>query len=177
MDSLEPRQRRCLAYKRLAILASVFVLTAISALATPASASSPSVRFDATLTGTVTGGGGWCCGTFIDFEGSAVVKGVGAVEFTGHRLSGCLFGFPTMPCFRRLDLMLVARNGDQLVIRGNNEWVFPIDPVPQVTTWSVDKTSSTGRFADFAASGTYTFEFLYPDALVTLSGTMQPAGD
>jgi hypothetical protein len=83
MDSLDSRKRRCLVYRRLAVLASVLALTAISAMATPASAGSPSVRLSSTFTGTVTGGGAWCCGTFFNFEGSAAVMGVGAVESPG----------------------------------------------------------------------------------------------
>jgi hypothetical protein len=171
------RKARSLKHGRLAILACVVAVTAISAVATPAAASSDSVKLDATLTGTVTGGVGWCCGTGITFEGSGVVMRVGAVEFTGGRLSGCAFPFDETPCFRRLNLTLVARNGDQLAIRGSNDWTFPVDPPPQVTTWSVDQTSSTGRFADFAASGTYTFEFLNPGVRVTLSGAMEATSD
>jgi len=76
-----------------------------------------------------------------------------------------------------LDLVLVARNGDQLAISGNNDWLRPVDPAPEVTTWSVDQTRSTGRLADFAASGTYTFELVDATAVVTLSGARQPADD
>jgi hypothetical protein len=179
MDSLDSRKRRCLMYRRIAVLASVFALTAISAMATPASAGSASVRLSSTFTGAVTGGGAWCCGTFFNFEGSATVMGVGAVEFTGHRLAGCSDPLPLpTTCLRRLDLMLVARNGDQLAISGNNDWLRPVDPAPEVTTWIVDQTRSTGRFADFAASGTYTFELVDATAVVvTLSGVRQPADD
>ena len=175
MGSLEFRKGRSMTRSRLAIVACVLALGAISAVATPTAASSPSVRFDATLAGTATGGFGWCCGTHIDFQGSGVVMGVGAVEFTGGRRSGCLnpLVFDPTLCFRTLDLMLVARNGDRLAIRGNNEWLLQIESPPLVTTWSVDQTNSTGRFADFAASGTYTFT-ADQGVLVTLSGTRQP---
>jgi hypothetical protein len=163
-------------YKGLAILACALAVTVISAAATPASASSVPVRFEATLTGVATGGGGWCCGTFLEFRGSGVVMGVGAVAFTGRRLSGCVFPFvDTAPCFRTLDLLLVSPNGDRLAIRGHDEWQFPVDPPPQVTTWSVDQANSTGRFADFAASGTYTYA-VDGSVLITLSGTRRPGG-
>jgi hypothetical protein len=156
---------------RLAILGTVFALTAIVAPTTPASASSPSVGLNATVTGTVTGGTAWCCGRRLDFQGSAVVMGIGRVEFSGTWLGGCSFPTLPTPCFRRLDLALVARNGDRLAISGNDEWVRPFDPEPQATTWSVDQTSSSGRFADFAASGTYTFAFDATTVVVTLAGT------
>jgi hypothetical protein len=161
-------------------LVCIVAVAAISAAAAPASANSAPVRFDATLVATTTGGGGWCCGTFVDFEGTGMIMGVGAVEFTGRRMSGC---FPSPPsdtaaCFRTLDLTLVARNGDTLVIRGNNEWLFPVEPPPQVTTWSVDEASSTGRFVDLAASGTYTFVAEFGvGVVITLSGTRHSPSD
>jgi hypothetical protein len=165
-------------YSRLAVLASVVALTALLPVATPASASSPPLKFDATLTGTVTGGTAWCCGKSLVFQGSAVVMGVGAVEFTGGWLGGCSFFTLPTPCFRRLGLVLVARNGDQLSLRGSDEWVLPFDPAPQATTWTDDHANSTGRFADFSASGTYTFEEDLEGLTVTisLSGTRQRGG-
>ena len=144
-------------YRRLGVLACVFAIAALALAVTPATPSSASAKLDATLSGNITGGAGWCCGESIDFEGSAVVMGIGKVDFAGHWLGGCsFFSLPT-PCFRRLDLALVARNGDRLVLRGNNEWTHPVDPAPTVTTWATDPTGSTGRFAGHTASGTYVF--------------------
>jgi hypothetical protein len=56
MGSLELRKSRSMTRSRLAIVACVLALGAISAVAAPTAASSPSVRFDATLAGTATGG-------------------------------------------------------------------------------------------------------------------------
>jgi hypothetical protein len=162
--------------RRLAVVASLLAVTAVVPAATPASAGSPSTKVDATLEGSVTGGGAWCCGHFLDFQGSAVMMGAGTVAFTGSWLGGCSFPTLPTPCFRRLDLLLVARNGDQLALRGRNEWTLPSEPAPQATTWGVDQTNSTGRFADFSASGIYTFDEGVGSSTVTisLSGTRQP---
>ena len=175
MGSLGLGKRRG-THARLAFIACVFGFAAISIGASPAATHSPSLRFEATLAGTTTWWTGWCCGTVIEFRGTGTVMGVGAVEFTGRRLSGC--EFPPVSgstrCFRTLDLSLVARNGDRLGIRGNDEWLNPIESPPQVTSWRVDQSNSTGRFADFAASGTYTFA---ADAdqgvLIALTGVRQ----
>jgi hypothetical protein len=160
------------AYRLLGILACLFAVTAITVAATHASASAAAPRLDASLTGTATGGGSWCCGSFTEFQGSGVVMGVGAVDFTGTFRAGCdnpLIFDPAL-CFRMLDLLLVARNGDTLAVQGDDRWLLGT-AAPQVTTWSVDETSSTGRFAGFAASGTYVFAVESPGVSITLSGS------
>jgi hypothetical protein len=140
---------------RIGVLLSVLAVATLTPTATPASSGAATARFDASLTATPTGGTGWCCGSLVEFEGNGVVPSVGALEFTGRWLHGCSFAFLPTPCFRRLDLVLVARNGDALTIRGDNEWTYPLDAAPQTLTWSSDPVSSSGRFADLIASGTY----------------------
>jgi hypothetical protein len=172
------RKGRSPACRLLGILACLCAVTAITAAATPAPASAASPRLDATLTGTVTGGFGLCCSSTVFFEGSSVVMGVGAVEFTGSFASGCLnpLIFIPTPCFRRLDLLLVSPSGATLAIHGDNQWLLG-EPPPQVLTWSVDANRSTGRFADFEASGAFTFSSSSSDGsvVIALSGVRQPA--
>jgi hypothetical protein len=179
MGLLGLRKRGTPAYRLFGILACLSAVLAITAATTPASAGVASPGFDASLTGQATGGGGWCCGTFVHFQGSGVVMGVGAVDFTGTYTSGCSFSFPPAPapCFKALDLLLVTRNGDRLAIHGDNQWLSGVDPAPQVTTWSVDESASTGRLADFTASGTYTFASESSGVLVALVGSRQSNGD
>jgi hypothetical protein len=161
-------------YSRLALLACVVALGALALGAAPASVGASSGKLDATLTASTTGGVGWCCGHGVSFEGTGVVMRVGAVDFTGDWLGGCSFFTLPTPCFRRLNLVLTARNGDRLSIRGNDEWTQPFDSAPTTSTWSTDPAGSTGRFADFMASGTYTFVEAAPGGsgvTISLSGT------
>ena len=180
MANVRFREERRPACGLLGILACLCVVVAVAAAATPAPASAASARLDATLTGTVTGGFGLCCSSTVFFAGSGVVMGVGRVEFTGSFASGCLnpFVFNPTPCFRILDLLLVSPSGATLAIGGDNRWLFG-EPPAQVLTWSVDATRSTGRFADFEASGTYTFSS--PDSAgviaIGLTGVRQAGGD
>lgn len=179
MGLLVLHKRGTPAYRLFGILACLSAVLAITATTTPASAGVDSPRFDASLTGQATGGGGWCCGSFVHFQGSGVVKGVGAVDFIGTYTSGCSLSFPPAPapCFKALGLLLVTRNGDRLAIHGDNQWLLGVDPVPQVTTWSVDASASTGRLADFVASGTYTFATESSGVVVALVGSRHPNGD
>jgi hypothetical protein len=151
-------------YGRIAVLGCVLAMAAAAAPASPGAA-----KFDATLSARTTGGTAWCCGQVVEFEGSGVVMRMGAVEFTGQWIAGCSFATLPTPCFRRLDLVLRARNGDQLSVRGANEWTQPVDPAPAAMTWASDPANSTGRFADFTASGTYTLVQSADGASVTIS--------
>jgi len=159
---------------RIGVVLSVLGVAALAPAATSASSGATAVSFDATLTATSTGGTAWCCGTLVEFEGNGVVPGLGALEFTGEWLHGCSFAFPPTPCFRRLDLVLVARNGDRLTIHGDNEWTYPVDAPPQVLTWGSDPASSSGRFADFVASGTFVVVEEGPGLTIELAGERQP---
>jgi hypothetical protein len=148
-------------------------------LAAPASAKSQGEgtgNFTVVLSGTITGGTGWCCGSTFDFEGSGVVPGVGAVAFSGTWLGGCTgIADPTTICMQQLDLQLVSRSGDVLSLSADASWEFPVEDEP-AATWTVDQASSTGRFAKYRGSGTYSVV----DAgsgivVVALAGTLSPA--
>jgi hypothetical protein len=178
MGLLGRRKRGTPAYRLLGILACLVAMSAVTAATSPASAGVASPGFDASLRGQATGGGSWCCGSFVEFQGSGVVKGVGAVDFTGSYTSGCLnpLVFDPALCFKTLDLRLVTRNGDRLAIHGDNQWRLGIDPAPQETTWSVDESASTGRLADLVASGTYTFATESSGIVIALTGSREPNG-
>ena len=177
MDYVRFGKERRPAYRLLGILACLCAVMVVTAAAAPAPASAASARLDATLTGTVTGGFGLCCSSTVFFQGSGVVTSVGRVEFTGSFASGCLnpLVFNPTPCFRILDLLLVAPSGDTLAIRGDNQWLLG-EPTPQVLTWSVDATRATGRFADFAASGVFTFSSSGSDGSVVIELSARQPG-
>jgi hypothetical protein len=149
------------------------VLAATAAVAAgPASASGASVKLNTTLTGTITGGTVWCCGSESEFEGSAVLPSLGAVTFTGTWTHGCQgVPDPATTCLRRLTLEFRARDGATLSLSGYNEWVYPLEPPPQQLTWSI--TGGTGRFADFSGSGTYTVAQADSILIISLAGTLQ----
>lgn len=159
------------------VVVVLVALTAALAVAGPVGARSTSSAKDVTLTATVTFASGWCCGTSTDFEGEAVIPRVGAVAFTGNWLSGCLFfpGDVSYPCFRRLDIEFVTRNGSVLSLKGDNEWTFPTEVEPTVLTWSVDPAASTGRFSSFSGAGTYALALEGSSVTIELSGVLQPA--
>jgi hypothetical protein len=156
---------------RARILIVIVALAALMCIAAPVDARSTSAPANVTLTATVTFGGIWCCGSFVDFEGEAVIPSIGSVAFTGQWLRGCMLAFPfSTPCFRRLEIDFVSRNGDVLALRGNNEWNPPVESAPTVLTWNIDPALSTGRFSEFAGSGTYVFEREGLSATIVLSG-------
>jgi hypothetical protein len=158
---------------RARILFVVLVASAALASGAPASASTEPVKLDATLVGTITWGTVWCCGSYYEFQGRAVLPAIGAVTFTGTWTRGCQGpADPTTVCFRSLGLALVARDGATLSLSGYNEWVFPLEPPPAQLTWSI--TGGTGRLADFSGSGTYTVEQTGLPLIISLSGTLQP---
>jgi hypothetical protein len=151
----------------------IVVLTATAAIAAgaPASASAAPAKLNTTLTGTITWSTGWCCGSYFEFEGRAVLRGLGAFTFTGTWTRGCSgLPDPTTVCFRQLTLELRAVDGATLSLSGHNEWVHPLEPPPPQLTWSI--TGGTGRFADLSGSGTYTVEQA-DNLIISLAGTLQ----
>ena len=128
-----------------------------------------------TLSGTITSGTGWCCGTTFDFEGSAAVPVVGASSFSGTWVSGCAGAFLPTTCMRTLTLQLVSRSGDVLTLSGEASWEIPDETEP-LLTWSVDPAASTGRFAKYSGSGTYSVDELPSGGVtISLSGNLLPA--
>jgi len=156
-------------YGRLGVLGCVLAIAALAIAVAPASPNPARPKLETTLTAPITGGTAWCCGKSVEFGGSAVVPRIGRVHATGRFLGGCSFFTAPTPCFRRLDLTLVARNGDRVVLVGNDEWTRPSDPAPEVMTWATDPARSSGRFADLAASGTYTFHEAPDGSTVTIA--------
>lgn len=103
--------------------------TAAIASGVPASAGTAPVKLNTTLTGTITWSTDWCCGSYFEFEGRAVLRGLGAVTFTGTWERGCSgLPDPTTICFRTLTLELRASDGATLSLSGHNEWVYPLEP-------------------------------------------------
>jgi len=114
---------------------------------------------DATITGTGCGVegtacGGTCCVLYWNFTGRANVSPmVGSLKFTASYDEGTVpFSDPAVR-IRDLTLTFVAGNGDQLVLVDHTTWLAG-DSGPG-TTWTVDQSSCTGRFAGVTGSGTY----------------------
>lgn len=125
------------------------------------------------------GGGGSCVcfAPFWNFAGRVNLSPpLGSFALAGLYEEGY---FPTDPVddpatytgpftyYRTLELVFSARNGDQLVLEAS--WSSNTAPSSTLSdggtvdgTWTVDQTRSTGRYARFTGSGTY-----------TLSGTVQ----
>lgn len=128
--------------------------------------------FSQTLTGTITGGTGWCCGLTFDFQGSAIVPGLGSLHFQGTWLDGCAgVPQPTTTCMRQLDLQLISPSGDVLALSEDVTWTFPGEEEPS-PAWTVDSASSTGRFAGYTGSGSYSVAMVGSGGVqISLSGT------
>lgn len=127
------------------------------------------------LSGTITSGTGWCCGVTLDFEGVAVVPLVGASSFSGDWTSGCASAILPTTCMRTLTLQLVTRSGDVLSLSAEASWEIPDETEPP-PTWSVESAASTGRFARYSGSGTYSVDAPPSGGItISLSGNLLPA--
>jgi len=164
------------AIKRLVVMiACVIVMLAFAT--TVASAASRTNNLNDTVTGTVTGTEGWCCGTVWSFEGRAAVHSLGMVDFTGSYTSGVdpYLTFVDGQGFvhpygeiRSLLLTFVARNGDTLVLTAWVEW-SEADPAPPLV-WTVSQAS--GRFEGYSGSGTYSVSVDGSTVAISLSGIL-----
>ena len=133
----------------------------------PAGASAAPVH--ATLSGSITQGGGWCCGAYRTIEGVGTVPGIGHVSFVANWESGCNpFDIP-FTCFTTEQVVLTAKNGDALTLSGVSD---APDDGGLVVPWSV--YTGTGRVASASGSGTFTFNIDLPTSTgtVALTGTL-----
>ena len=141
----------------------VVIATLVTALAfvgtSAADAPVKVTSIQATLTGTgcgITGTvcSGNCCLRFWTFSGrGTIAPPLGSLRFTASLVKGDdPFALPPIG-IRSLTLTLVSGNGDQLVLDENATWPTT-NPVPP-PTWTVDHALSTGRFAVFTGSGSY----------------------
>lgn len=62
-------------------------LAAAVVLVVPAEGSAGPVK--AALSGSITGGGAWCCGEYAYIEGAGKVSGAGQVSFSAYFETGC----------------------------------------------------------------------------------------
>jgi hypothetical protein len=155
-----------------------------TATGSPSKTSSIDVTLAGTGCGTAgtdcgTGGGGSCLcfAAFWNFTGRVNLSPpLGSFMFAGLYEEGF---FPAEPVvdfttytgpftyYRTLELDLKAPNGDKLVLDGSSSSTT----APSSTladggsvggTWSVDRSKSTGRYARFAGTGTYTLSGTIP---------------
>jgi hypothetical protein len=173
-------------------------LVAALALATAAGATpNKTTRIAATLVGdgcSLTNdcgsGGGGSCGCesdFFSFVGSTNISPpLGSLTFTGLYENSYFCSQPTqdengnlLPCpvpltySRLLVLTLTAPNGGKLVLGEEDNDVAPFSLLSEATpvsgAWTVDPAASTGRFARYSGSGTYTLSIEPHDTYATFT--------
>jgi len=174
----------------------------VLALATTAEAKpSKTTQINATLVGTgcgVTGldcglgGGGSCvCQTeYWNFAGRTNISPpLGSLAFTGSYSDGfiCTDIGEDFSClvpityFRSLTLTLIAANGDKLVLGENfssttRPLLLSLGDSQVQGAWNVDPAQSTGRFAHYTGSGTYTLNYDVPSPFTHAVFTLELAG-
>ena len=131
---------------RLLFALACAVLTVLAgATARPAAAEPTNFRGSATAD--VVFGRESCCAVTILFRGETVLPHVGRATFQGFLVEA----LPTQESyFIELRVTFTAANGDELVLSG-------VSTTRGAQTWTVATAESTGRFARFRGSGTFTF--------------------
>jgi hypothetical protein len=179
----------------LLIIALVGALALISAPAAPAAGTVPvkatisgkgcGIYFATNPCDTSGGGSCLCLDTYYSFSGTGLLAPpIGRVPFQltyqyGHFCAD--FGNPDvdLTCnstiyFRYLTLSFRAANGDTLVLSENFSSTTPFVENPGSGTWTVDRQQSTGRFARYSGSGTYTLtidtHYDYATVVMSLAG-------
>jgi len=78
---------------------------------------------------------------------------------------------PSCTFNRQTSFVFTAGDGDKLALFENVVWL-QTDPAPPMT-WAVDSTLSTGKYAGYSGSGTYTTDFSVPNRVtISLRGTL-----
>jgi hypothetical protein len=148
------------------------VTVAVAFVLAVAAEAAPSRTLDTVLTGTVTATGGWCCGGYWTFQGSAVIPSIGKVGFTATYTAGVIPVFVVQPDeVRALVLTLATPDGSTLVLTSRVEWPFVRfdDPGPPLV-WTV--AQATGRFANYTGTGVYTATAGSTTVSILLSGEL-----
>jgi hypothetical protein len=114
---------------------------------------------DATIAGTGCGVkgtscGGTCCVLYWNFAGRGIIAPpLGSLSLNASYDVGVNPFSDPVTRLRDLTLSFVAGNGDQLTLVEQATWLAAdVDPP---STWTVDGSSSTGRFAGVTGSGSY----------------------
>ncbi|HKB93257.1 MAG TPA: hypothetical protein VKC62_03355 [Gaiellaceae bacterium] len=145
----------------------VCAIAAVAAAVVSADASAAPVR--STLVGSITSGGGWCCGSYATVEGVGTVAGVGHVSFVADWQSGCNPYDIPIECNTIESVVLTAKNGDTLALVGGSD---ARDEGGLVIPWTV--WGGTGRFASVSGSGTFSLvrDYSSSTGTVTLTGSL-----
>jgi hypothetical protein len=171
---------------RSATLTPLLLIIVIAVLALPGTANTAPVAktipVNTTLTvvtcyaegtscGTTGSGSCLCPASFWNFVGTAVIPKFGAFSFTGGYAYGTVYPWYIdvngalqirwpATADRTLTLALTTAGGETLALRESVDWQFSSPDTFESTalpkTWTVDRAASTGRFADYTGSGTYT---------------------
>ena len=144
------------------------VVAAVAGVAS-ATATATAAPIRSTLSGTITSGGGWCCGSYGTVEGTANVVGIGRVSFDAYRETGHDPYQVPMTGFTTERVVLTAMNGDALTLAGGSDTQ---DSGGLVVPWSV--VGGTGRFSSTSGSGTFSFNLDWgtSSGTVVLTGTI-----
>jgi hypothetical protein len=183
-----------------ACIAMVILVGGLAVATAPQAAASRTTGINATLVGNGCGATGLECGSggggscvclsgFWNFAGQTTIPALGALSLAGSYSDGyfCSEVGPDFNCLvpltytRSLTLTFTAHNGDKLVLAED----FSSDTRPPLLiegdnpvggAWSVDPTQSTGRFAQYTGSGTYSLNYqdqqTYATFTLALQGTL-----
>jgi hypothetical protein len=141
------------------------------------------VAINTTVSGYADGltSGSWRCGAFWGFTGRNRLSTLGSLSLDGFFSEGCVPTIdPPFQRLRRLTLKFVAGNGDTLTLQQIADWCWgcdydytnwlPGDPLPPLPdeyptveafiagpphVWVVEPSLSTGKYAGYTGSGTY----------------------
>lgn len=149
----------------------LLVVCAIAAAAAVVVSAATAAPVRSVLSGSITEGGGWCCGSYATVEGTGTVAGVGRVSFVVNWMSGCDPWDVPIECFTTESVVLTAMNGDTLGFLGGSD---ARDEGGLVVPWSVGVGSGSGRFASVSGSGTFSLSRDYSTSTgaLTLGGTL-----
>jgi hypothetical protein len=181
------------------VIAIISIVAALALVGTAAATPNKTTQINTVLVGDGcdfnagfecgSGGGGSCVceDAYWNFAGSTNISPpLGALSFTGHYEEEFLCGeigtffdcLVPLTYIKTLILRLTARNGDRLVIA--EHYVSTTQPPflmtdsnPVQGEWTVDPDQSSGRFARYTGSGTYTlgYESHYTTATFTIALT------
>jgi len=145
------------------------LLAVVAAVAGAGSATATAAPVRSTLSGAITSGGGWCCGSYGTVEGTANVVGIGRVSFSAYRETGRDPYAVPMTSFTIEQVVLTAMNGDTLTLAGGSDTQ---DSGGLIVPWSV--VGGTGRFSSASGSGTFSFNLDWgtSSGTIALTGTL-----
>jgi hypothetical protein len=122
-----------------------------------------------------------CSNRDYEFAGDATIPRLGTFHFFGdyNEIVYCTPDYtacPNLAYIQDLTLTLTAPTGDQLVLVGSySSTIQPpllLNGDTVAGTWTVDQTASTGKYAQYTGSGSYTLTYPYNGSFFTFAVTL-----